>query len=562
MGACASCAAEMPDGVKFCRECGASLAVRSCPACGAPDEGGRFCGDCGAALDGGEPAAVAAPGRPVAERRVTSVLFGDLVGFTPLSESRDAEEVRELLSRTSTSAARSIGRYGGVVEKFIGDAVMAVWGVPVAHEDDAERAVRAGLDLVAAVAAMGAGGRCPGPGDARRRRDRRGRGDRRRHGRGDGCRGRRSTPRLACSRRPSPAGSGSTRRRAALGPAAITFDDAGEHALKGKAEPMRLWQAGARGRRRRRWRSGSTAWRRRSPGGTADLRLVKELFHATEESRPAAAGRPRRRGGDRQVAAGLGVREVRRRARARPSRGTAAAACPTATAWRSGRSPRRCARGSGSSRRDTGDVVAEQLDAGLARSSPTADEREWLRPRLAVLLGAGDRRRCSRGRTCSRPGRRSSSTSPRTANAVVLVIDDAQHADDGLLDFLDHLLGTARAPIFVLALARPELPDAPPRCSAAGGPASCASTRSTTPRWPSSSTGWSRVCRQTRGRRSWPRRGHPALRRRDGARAHRPRPGRATGGPVRRRGRRRARPRRRRRAGVAAGSRRGPISTR
>ena len=54
-----------------------------------------------------------------------------------------------------------IGRYGGVVEKFIGDAVMAVWGVPVAHEDDAERAVRAGLELVAAVAAMGAGGRAP-----------------------------------------------------------------------------------------------------------------------------------------------------------------------------------------------------------------------------------------------------------------------------------------------------------------------------------------------------------------------------------------------------------------
>ena len=75
---------------------------------------------------------------------MTSVLFGDLVGFTPLSESRDPEEVRELLSRYFDGGRTVIGRYGGVVEKFIGDAVMAVWGTPTAHEDDAERAVRAG----------------------------------------------------------------------------------------------------------------------------------------------------------------------------------------------------------------------------------------------------------------------------------------------------------------------------------------------------------------------------------------------------------------------------------
>ncbi len=86
---------------------------------------------------------------------MTSVLFGDLVGFTPLSESRDAEDVRELLSRYFAECRTVIGRYGGTVEKFIGDAVMAVWGVPVAHEDDAERAVRAGLELVQAIAGMG-----------------------------------------------------------------------------------------------------------------------------------------------------------------------------------------------------------------------------------------------------------------------------------------------------------------------------------------------------------------------------------------------------------------------
>ena len=76
-------------------------------------------------------------------------------GFTTLSEARDAEEVRELLSTYFDTARRVIGRYGGTVEKFIGDAVMAVWGAPVAREDDAERAVRAALELVDAVRALG-----------------------------------------------------------------------------------------------------------------------------------------------------------------------------------------------------------------------------------------------------------------------------------------------------------------------------------------------------------------------------------------------------------------------
>ena len=85
-----------------------------------------------------------------------SVLFCDVVGFTPLSESRDPEAVRELLSRYFETARTVIGRYGGVVEKFIGDAVMAVWGTPVAAEGDPERAVRAALELVNAVGELGA----------------------------------------------------------------------------------------------------------------------------------------------------------------------------------------------------------------------------------------------------------------------------------------------------------------------------------------------------------------------------------------------------------------------
>src|SRR4051794_41648925 len=91
------------------------------------------------------------PAAPVAERRVTSVLFGDLVGFTTLSEDRDPEDVRELLSQYFTTARTVVERYGGIVEKFIGDAVMAVLGGATPHEDDAQTAGPGRVELVDAV---------------------------------------------------------------------------------------------------------------------------------------------------------------------------------------------------------------------------------------------------------------------------------------------------------------------------------------------------------------------------------------------------------------------------
>src|SRR5919201_1387806 len=105
---CPACGAENKAGRKFCSRCGAALA-RACPACGAAnDPEDSFCGECGSALA--------------------------------------AEETRELLSRYFETCRRLVSLYGGTVEKFIGDAVMAVWGAPVATEDDAERAVRAALE--------------------------------------------------------------------------------------------------------------------------------------------------------------------------------------------------------------------------------------------------------------------------------------------------------------------------------------------------------------------------------------------------------------------------------
>jgi class 3 adenylate cyclase len=127
---CAACGDLTPVQGRFCIHC-AALLQQACPACGAAVvPGARFCMQCATALTGARvtAAAPAAPAAqsPVAERRLVSVLFADLVGFTTLSEHRDPEEVRELLSRYFERCRTLIERYGGTVEKFIGDAVMAV----------------------------------------------------------------------------------------------------------------------------------------------------------------------------------------------------------------------------------------------------------------------------------------------------------------------------------------------------------------------------------------------------------------------------------------------------
>src|SRR2546423_5393227 len=119
-------------------------ASSNCPSCGAtnPVEA-RFCNSCGAQLQEVRS--------PREERKLVSVLFVDLVGFTARSDRADPEDVREALQLYHAEAKRRIEQYGGVLEKFIGDAVMAVFGAPVAHGDDAERAVRAGLRVLEGI---------------------------------------------------------------------------------------------------------------------------------------------------------------------------------------------------------------------------------------------------------------------------------------------------------------------------------------------------------------------------------------------------------------------------
>src|SRR3954447_20654463 len=114
-----------------------------CPSCGeANAQTARFCSSCGAQL-------AATP--PQEERKLVSVLFVDLVDSTAHADNADPEDVRDVLQAYHREARQCIEQYGGVVEKFIGDAVMAVFGAPIAHGDDAERAVRAGLRVLEAI---------------------------------------------------------------------------------------------------------------------------------------------------------------------------------------------------------------------------------------------------------------------------------------------------------------------------------------------------------------------------------------------------------------------------
>ena len=284
---CPSCSADNPAAQRFCGECGAQLSG-ACPSCGAENAPGqKFCGACGTLLAGASAEGVKPTPRatPASERRLVSVLFADLVGFTTLSENRDPEEVRELLSRYFETSRQLIERYGGTVEKFIGDAVMAVWGTPVAKEDDAERAVRASLDLVAAVSALGQEVGAPDlkaragvlTGEAAVTIGAEGQG----MVAGDLVN---TASRIQSAAEPGAVLVGESTKRSSE--AAIAYDDAGEHELKGKAEPVPLWRAlrvvaGTRGSMR------SAGLEAPLVGRDRELRMVKEMFHASAEEKRA-----------------------------------------------------------------------------------------------------------------------------------------------------------------------------------------------------------------------------------------------------------------------------------
>ena len=461
---CEQCGTENRPGRRFCRSCGSALTAL-CPACGSPAEpGDRFCGTCGNPLDSDAGVSAGQPTRPATsagragagptERRVVSVLFADLVGFTALSDDRDPEAVREFLDGYFALARERIGRYGGTIEKFIGDAVMAVWGTPVAHEDDAERAVRAALDLVDAVGglrapdgstiavrgavltgeaavAIGADGQAMVAGDLVN-----------------------TASRLQSVAPPGSVLVGEATVHASE--SAIVYEPAGDHLLRGKELPVVAWRAvrvvaGRAG-------FGRTA-RLEAPfvGRDDELRLLKELLHATTRDRRA------------RLVSVLGIAGIGK-SRLAWELEKYIDGLVEVVYWHQGRSP---AYGDGVAFWALGEMVrgrariAESDPPEVARAKlaamaedylPDPDERARVEPRLAALLGLATE---SGGNAEELTGAwRTLFERIADRGTTVLVFEDLHWADPGLLDFIEGLLSASRnRPILVLALARPELID-------------------------------------------------------------------------------------------------------
>jgi class 3 adenylate cyclase/tetratricopeptide (TPR) repeat protein len=475
---CTRCGTTNRAGAKFCVECGSPLSA-TCPACGSPiDPGAKFCPECGRRLVGAAPtppgtesASAPAPrsdGAGATERRLVSVLFADLVGFTTLAEARDSEAVRDLLSRYFERATEIVERYGGTVEKFIGDAVMAVWGTPVAHEDDAERAVRAALDLVAAVAELGGDAGIDGldaragvmTGETAVTIGAQNQG----MVAGDLVN---TASRLQSVADPGSVLVGEATRRAAEG--AIAFDAAGDQALKGKAEAIPVFRAlrvvatvGGAVR--------SDSLEPPFVGRETEFRLLRELFHATGRERrarlvsltgQAGIGKSRLAWEFQKYLDGISEVLWWHHGRS-PAYGEGI------TFWALGEMIRKRA---GLLEGDDDETSRARLAASVAEHVGDPKERAFVEPALLALLGLDESPPGGRDRLFA--GWRLFLERLSAASTVVLVFEDLQWADDGLLDFIEHLLEWSRSyPIFVVTLARPELLDRRPTWGVAGRSAS------------------------------------------------------------------------------------------
>ena len=406
---------------------------------------------------------------------------------------------------------------------------MAVWGTPVAHEDDAERAVRAALDLVAAVAALGEEVGAADSGLRAGVADRRGRGDGRRAGRGHGRRRPRQHRGAGAVASPSRDRCWSTTRPGARPQRRSRTTTPASTSSRARPSRCTLYRALARRRRRAAGRSARAALEAPFVGRDRELRLSRSCStHArTRARRTCVVGDGHRR--RRQVAARLGVREVRRRAGRRRAAGTAAAASPTARASPTGRSPRWCACAARIAEDDPPATALAKLQRDARRARPRRRRaRAWSSPGSRTCSGSASRRRSS-ATTSSPPGGSSSSGWP-TRDPVVLVFEDLQWADAALLDFIDHLLDWSRDAPDLRARARPARSSpsgARPGARARATPRRCPSTRSRARRWRELLDGLvPGLPDELRGRILERAQRHPAVRGRDGAHAARPRPAR------------------------------------
>ena len=420
-------------------------AMVACAACRSENPAEqRFCGSCGA------PLAAGLSGMPGEERKVVTALFCDLVGFTASSEAADPEDIDRMLTAYFAMARGQIEAHGGVVEKFIGDAVLGVFGVPTAHEDDPERAVRAALriaeeaerlhGLAGAPVRLRVGintgealvrlGVVPGSGE--------------RFLAGDAI----NTASRIQSAAPE-MGVAVGHRTFEATQALFVYEELPSATLKGKSEPVRVFHA-----RAALARPGADVGRAVGTpyvGRTIDLALLNGLFDKTLSTASVQlvtiVGEP-----------GIGksriVGELRAHARARPDPVT----------WRVGRClpygegitfwalSELLKAHAGISDSDGQDVAAQKLDDVL----PDGPERTWYRQRLAPLLGidgAGAADRDEQFTAWRRFLEHVAEDAP-----TVLVFEDIHWADPALLEFLEHLADRAEAvPLLIVGTARPEL---------------------------------------------------------------------------------------------------------
>jgi class 3 adenylate cyclase/tetratricopeptide (TPR) repeat protein len=450
---CPVCSSENESGSKFCNECGSALAS-GCPNCGAQNKpGAKFCNECGTNLVP-EATATAPVSPPVpaaaqqAERKLVTVLFADIVGFTPFAEDKDAEEVRDTLSRYFDLCSAIVGRYGGTIEKFIGDAVMAVWGAPVAFEDDAERAVRAALELVASVGtiapdAQARAGVLTGEAAVTLGATNQGMVA------GDLVN---TAARLQAVAEPGAVLTGESTMLAATG--AIVFEQAGDQHLKGKESPVPAWRAmrvvAERGGRNR-----SDALEAPFVGRADELRLLKDLLDATGREKrsrlvsvmgPAGIGKSRLAWELLKYIDGL-VETIYWHSGRSPSYGEGI------TFWALGEMVRgRCQLVED----DDEDTTRLKVRETVATFVAAADQRPWIESSLLTLLGF---------ESGLPPDQlfaawRMFFEAIAQQGTVALVFEDLHHADSGTVDFIEHLLDWSRgAPLYVVTLARPDFLD-------------------------------------------------------------------------------------------------------
>ncbi len=455
---CANCGATAAEGQRFCGQCGSAL-VAVCGSCGTENPpGNRFCGACGGSLADAPTSPTTSSGPTVAERRTVSVLFVDLVGFTSFSEGRDPEEVRALITEYFDVAKEAIEWFGGTVDKFIGDAVMAWWGATTSQEDDAERAVRAALEVVDRVAQLGerhglselaaragvmTGEASVGPG-----------GNERGLLLGDMVN---ATSRLQSLAEPGSVFVGEV--TAGLVDRAIALEDAGTHAVKGKDEPIVARRAvrviGERGGVGR-----ADVLEPPFVGRDPELRLLKDALHTAGRDGRArlvslvgqgGIGKSRLVWEFLKYIDGL-VDDVYWHEGRSPSYGDGV------SLWALGEMVRQRA---GISETDDDATTATRLAETIEQWVDDADQRAWIAMRLGALLGVGDA--VGSERTEIFAAARALFEAISAHGTTVLVFEDLQWADPGLLEFIEELPDWSQNhPILVVTATRPDLLDRRP----------------------------------------------------------------------------------------------------